>query len=198
MITHPHLAKAMSYKEYKALLESLLAQGKTTGHTQSEEYLGYAKINLQRMARLEKTTVLDDNLKHALSSLTGGFTLVAVTEGWCGDAAQNLPVFDTIAREFPGISLKLLLRDDNPEVMDSYLTNGARAIPKVIALENSSLKELFVWGPRPAILQEEVKDMIARGIPKPERGLVIQKWYNSNKTQALQAELTALIRQNLH
>lgn len=189
----------MTYQAYRSLVETLLAQGKTTGHTQSAEYIDYAKINLQRMARLEKTTTLNETLRQTLSSLKGNHVFLAITEGWCGDASQNLPVFDLIAREFPqAISLKILLRDDNPDVMNNYLTDGARSIPKVVALEKESLQELFVWGPRPVVLQNEVKDMIARGVPKPERGLVIQKWYNSNKTQAIQAELAALISQNMH
>lgn len=184
----------MSYAQYKNLLEDLLAQGKTTGPNQSEEYLGYAKINLQRMHRLEKTTVLGEELRAALSKLTNSYILLGITEGWCGDAAQNLPVFHLIEKEFPAFTLKLILRDEHPQIMDQYLTNGSRSIPKVICLEKSSLHEKFVWGPRPAVLQDIVMQMKKEGKTKSEKGLITQNWYNSDKTRSLQMELVNLVQ----
>lgn len=194
MISHDLLQKAMSYAQYMQLLESLMAQGKTTGSNQSEEYLTYAKINLQRMHRLEKTTSLNEELKAALSAITQPHTWLVITEGWCGDAAQNIPVMHVISQACKNIELKLILRDEHPEVMDQYLTNGARSIPKLICLEKESLKEKFVWGPRPAVLQDIVIQMKNENKPKSEKGLVTQTWYNSDKTKSLQLELQNLLR----
>jgi hypothetical protein len=194
MISPDLLNKAMSYTQYRNLLQDLFAQGKTTGNNQSEEYLGYAKINLQRMQRLEKTTQLSEDLRSALSKITKSYIWLVITEGWCGDAAQNLPVLHLLAQEFKVIELKLILRDEHLEVMDQYLTNGSRSIPKLICLEKDSLKEKFVWGPRPAVLQDIVIQMKKENKPKSEKGLVTQNWYNMDKTRSLQLELLNLVR----
>jgi hypothetical protein len=194
MITEHLLAKTLSYAEYKKLLTDLLVAGKTTGSNQSEEYINYAKINLQRMNRLEKTSEISEELKSQSSRSQSNYYWLVLTEGWCGDAAQNLPVFHLIANLSPTIELKLLLRDEHLEIMDLYLTNGSRSIPKLICLEKSTLKELFVWGPRPAELQKLVLELLAQQVSKEEKSLRVQKWYNNDKTQTLQLELLQLLK----
>jgi hypothetical protein len=194
MITEHLLAKTLSYAEYKKLLTDLLVAGKTTGSNQSEEYINYAKINLQRMNRLEKISEISEELKSQSSRLQSNYYWLVLTEGWCGDAAQNLPVFHLIANLSPTIELKLLLRDEHLEIMDLYLTNGSRSIPKLICLEKTTLKELFVWGPRPAELQKLVLELLAQQVSKEEKSLRVQKWYNNDKTQTLQLELLQLLK----
>lgn len=189
----PYLAKAMDYGQYRNLLQDLMAQGKTTGHTQSEAYLGYAKLNLQRMQRLEKTAELSPEMKQTLSAVRNDLIWLVITEGWCGDAAQNLPYFEKMEQFCPEISLKLILRDDHPELMDRYLTNGARSIPKLICLEKNSGTELFLWGPRPAELQTLVMEMKKNNVSSEEKSLVVQKWYNADKGAQLQKEFIQLI-----
>jgi len=194
MINEQLLSKAFSYADYKKLLEVLLAAGKTTGANQSPEFINYAKLNLQRMNRLEKTSVISEELKSQASRLQSNYYWLVLTEGWCGDAAQNLPVFHLIANLTPTIELKLLLRDEHPEIMDQYLTNGSRSIPKLICLEKTTLQPLFVWGPRPAELQKLVLELLAQQVLKEEKSLRVQKWYNNDKTQTLQHELLQLLK----
>lgn len=183
----------MNYGRYRSLLQDLLAQGKTTGHNQSEQYLGYAKLNLQRMQRLEKTAELTGELMETLGRLKQDLVWLVITEGWCGDAAQNLPFFEKMERACPRISLRLVLRDDNPELMDSYLTNGTRSIPKLICLEKDTLTERFNWGPRPAALQTLVLEMKKNQVSSEEKSLTVQKWYNADKGWSLQKEFIQLI-----
>ncbi|PBQ32219.1 thioredoxin family protein [Sphingobacteriaceae bacterium] len=194
MITKELLDKAMSYAQYRSLLEDLLAHGKTTGPNQSEEYIAYAKINLQRMQRLEKTINLEEDLKKALLNVSGKYLLLIITEGWCGDAAQNLPIFHLIEKTCEAIELKLILRDEHLEIMDRYLTNGARSIPKVIFLDKITLEEKFVWGPRPSALQEIVVQLKKENKSHTEKGLITQNWYNADKTKSLQNEILKLVR----
>jgi hypothetical protein len=198
MINSSDFGKALNYAQYRSLIETLLAEGKSTGLNQSADYLEYSKINLQRMQRIEKTTVLTEEMQELLKTIKGNYTWVVLTEGWCGDAAQNLPALHSIEKACPTIGMKFLLRDKHLSIMDQYLTNGSRSIPKLICLEKESLKELFVWGPRPAKLQELVMEMIKNQVPKSERGIVTQKWYNEDKTLSLQAEFVALIRNFCH
>lgn len=199
MITQEHIDRSITYAAYSKLLKDLMAQGKTTGGNQSEDYINYAKLNLQRMLRLDKTIELTEELKTALSKITSNYTWLVLTEGWCGDAAQNIPVMHFITEACPAIELKLLLRDENLDVMDQYLTDGGRSIPKLICLEKdtsvtSGLKEVFVWGPRPAGAQDLMHELKEKNTPLMEKATIIQKWYNNDKTLSAQAEFLELVR----
>lgn len=189
-----YILKSINYSDYCALLETLLTEGKTTGDNQSEGYLNYAKLNLVRMRRLNKTVVLTDELKNELKKITKKYIWLVITEGWCGDAAQNIPVFYYIEKENPNIELRLILRDENLELMDKYLTNGGRSIPKLICLKKENLEEKFVWGPRPEAVQNLTKQLLEQNVTKEEKSLAIQHWYNNDKTLTLQNEFLELIK----
>lgn len=195
MITHEHLITALTYAEFDTLLHFLLTNKRTTGSNQSAEFVDYGKINLQRMNRVYKTTVLTEEMKAALQKLSRKVVFVIITEGWCGDSAQIVPVFEHMAETCANIELKFLLRDENLDVMDVYLTNGARSIPKLVCIDSNSLEVLFTWGPRPQALQAEVVRLIEAHVSKEEKGIFVQKWYNENKTQAIQHELSQMLVQ---
>lgn len=197
MITKEHIARGMSYVQYNKLLNDLMTQGKTTGTNQSDDFLHYAKLNLQRIHRLDKTVELLPELKTALAKISTPYVWLILTEGWCGDAAQNIPVLHAIEKECPNIELVLLLRDENLDIMDQYLTDGGRSIPKVICLKKDDatgyLKELFVWGPRPEGAQNLMHELRDRHAPYEEKSLAIQKWYNTDKTLTTQHEFLNLV-----
>jgi hypothetical protein len=197
MIKAEDLGRCMDYGAYKELLERLLKEGRTTGHEQGEEKIANAKVNFQRMLRVERDIMLNDELSTALEAVKGKYTWVVITEGWCADTAQQMPVFAEVSAKFPAVSLCLLLRDDNPQVMDQYLTNGTRSIPKLISIERDTLKEVFVWGPRPVELQDMILKLKKENASKEQKGLLLQKWYNTDKTQSLQLELARLVRQHM-
>ncbi len=188
-----YIDKAMNYTQYMDLLEGLMTQGKTTGSNQSEDYLNYAKLNLARMHRLNKTATLSPELKTALQKVNSGFIFLVLTEGWCGDAAQNIPTMHLIEIENKNIELKLVLRDENLELMDKHLTNGGRSIPKLICLEKESLKEVFTWGPRPEAIQQTVLELKEKKASPMEKAEIVHKWYTADKTLSLQKELETLI-----
>lgn len=194
MISANDLEKAFSYAEYRNLLDTLMAQGKTTGPDQSESMVEYGKMNLQRMQRLEKTVELTEELKSALDNLQEEIIFLVLTEGWCGDAAQNVPVFYFMQQYSSKVELKLLLRDENMALIDQYLTNGSRAIPKLICIEKETLKELFVWGPRPAPCQELAMQLKQRHATSKEKGEQVHLWYARDKTQTLQKEFVELLK----
>ena len=193
MITNEHLITALTYAEFDTLLHFLLTNNRTTGSNQTAEFVDYGKINLQRMNRVYKTSVLTDGMKNALQTLSRKVVFVVITEGWCGDSAQIVPVFERMREQCPNIELKFLLRDEHLDIMDLYLTNGARSIPKLVCLDSNSLELLFTWGPRPQALQAEVVRLMEAHVSKEEKGIFVQKWYNDNKTQAIQHELSQLL-----
>ncbi len=187
------LEKAISYPEYRTLVKDLLDKGKSTGPNQSDDLLNYSLLNDKRMKRLDKTIKLTEETIAKLKDLKEPQTWLVLTEGWCGDAAQNLPVIHKIAEQNPNINLKLVLRDENLELMDEFLTNGGRSIPKLIALDKEN-EVISTWGPRPTTATKMVVDY------KNEHGSLdgefkkdLQVWYNKDKGNDVQKDIISFI-----
>jgi len=188
-----HIDRSMSFREYLSLIDDLLADNKTTGPNQSEAMLGYGRLNRQRMARLEKTIVLDDKALGTIAANSRRQIWLILTEGWCGDAAQNIPAIEKAASASDLIETRYVLRDENLELMDEYLTEGARSIPKLIALDADTSEVLFTWGARPTVAQQLFKQRKAEGV---ERALIseeLQRWYNADHGVSVQRELATLV-----
>ncbi|KAB1063960.1 thioredoxin family protein [Salibacter halophilus] len=183
--------KAYTFKSYNELIESLLEENKTTGTNQSEAMINYTQMNQKRMKRWFKTLKLSDEIK-GLNIDGQNQKWLIITEGWCGDAAHNIPGIEMIAREL-GIETRYILRDENPEIIDAYLTNGGRSIPKLIAVDKD-FNELFTWGPRPKECQELYLSLKENGSDWNEILEKVQRWYNSNKGAMLQQEFTQLLK----
>lgn len=189
------LVRVMIYNEYMTLLNELFAEGKTTGPNQSDELLNYAGLNLQRMKRLNKKVELTNELKSVLDNLNRQVEIIIITEGWCGDAAQNLPLFSKIEDYSDKVNLKLVLRDENLELMDQYLTNGGRSIPKAIFYDKNTLEELGSWGPRPEEAQQMVIEF--KKIPNGDYSEFVkqvQLWYAKDKTLSQQKEIALALK----
>ncbi len=184
-----------NYKEFKALVNSLMAEEKVTGNTQTESLLETTKMNMHRMLRIEKTAKLNDDLLKALNNVNTKMTWYVITEGWCGDGSQNLPVLAKMAESNPNITLKFLLRDENPEIMDAYLTNGGKSVPKLICINDNTGEELGTWGPRPQKIQDKVVAFKKENVDAPKSifGKNLHLWYAKDKTQALQEEFVEML-----
>ena len=195
VITRKLLEKSLSYSEYRKLTEKLLSENKTTGPNQSLELLEYTKLNFQRLQRIEKTIALQPELIDILQNLTQPLTWVVLAEAWCGDVAQNLPLIAKMVDSSPSLELFILLRDENPEVMDAYLTNGTRSIPKLICLKQEDLSEKGQWGPRPQpaqnMLLEHKKNPLSS---KAEFTKNLHAWYAKDKGNTLQQEFLQLLK----
>ncbi len=188
-----YLEKAITYDAYTSLISDLLAAGRTTGPDQSEAMIHYTELNQQRMHRVEKSIIILPPAEALIRSISLPQTWLVLTEAWCGDAAHSVPIMHALAALNPLIDLRLLLRDENPELMDRYLTNGvSRSIPKLIGLDTATLEELFTWGPRPKPLQEIFTNLKGEGTEFHLIKEELQRWYNKDKTIAVQQELAAL------
>ena len=185
----------MTFAEYLKLIDDLLAEGKTTGENQSEAMFNYGKLNRQRMKRLEKTIELNDSLKEKAQNINRRMIWLIITEGWCGDAAQNIPAIEKIASQSANVETRYVLRDENLELTDKYLTYNARSIPKLIVLDAETLRELGTWGPRPQTAMDYYFEMKHQGLEKPQMMENMQRWYNQDKEQSLQAEFETLLEQ---
>lgn len=124
-----------------------------------------------------------------------GLRLLVLAEDWCGDASNTVPVLARLADEVPGIELRILRRDEHPEVMDRYLTNGARSIPIVVVLD-AAYRELGHWGPRPSVLQQWVMDHKAT-MPKAQLYPETRKWYARDRGHTTIREVLAVAGMDL-
>jgi len=195
-ITRELIEEAFTYRQYRELIDKLLERGRTTGDKDSEEIIHYTRMNVQRMKRQDKQISLNESLKEKLENLGSNWIWLVITEGWCGDAAQNIPAINKMAEAAPNIELKFILRDEHPEIMDQYLTDGSRSIPKLVCLDAESLEEIGTWGPRPAVIQEKAMQWKEDPeISKEEWAEKLHKWYADNKTEEQQKEFEQLIEE---
>lgn len=185
------LFKSHTYAEYRKLVSDLLVNGQSTGSEQSESLTNYSKLNDARMNRLDKTIKLTDEVISKLENLDHRYIWLVISEGWCGDAAQILPVINKMAlASNKKIDLRIVLRDENEELMNQYLTNGGKAIPKVIVICKEAGIVRADWGPRP----KEASELMANY--KKEFGVIdekiktdLQLWYLADKGISVQEEL---------
>ena len=189
-----YIAKAMDYQRYRELVRQLALMGKSTGPNQSEAMVNYTKLGDRRMVRWEKTFKITDEVQKKLDSLDRQLIFLVLTESWCGDAAASLPIMNKIAEASPNITLKVVLRDESLDLMDAFLTKGARSIPKLIVLDKDNNEIVGEWGPRPSIATQMVEDC------KREHGKLtdefkqeLQVWYNKDKGQNILEDLLKLL-----
>ena len=195
-----HVVKeAFTYAAYRDLISGLLRENKTTGPHQSEAMLQYTHMNLLRMDRLDRTVRLLPEVVGQLHGASFPSVWLVLTEAWCGDAAQSLPVMHAMTAVNPFHEIRLILRDEHPGIMDAFLTDGGRSIPIVLFLDGETMEVQGSWGPRPKDLQAHVqksrKEILAIGDPQEKKlayqGLqtFAQKWYVRDKTVSIQLEL---------
>ncbi|MGL2992499.1 thioredoxin family protein [Flavobacterium sp. TSSA_36] len=188
------LFHSYTYINYRKRVTDLLKEGKSSGNEQSEDLTHYSSLNETRMNRLDKTIKIDPAIAEQLQGLQNEYIWLVLAEGWCGDAAQLLPIMNKMALETDKIDLRVVFRDDNEDLMQHFLTNNARAIPKLIVIEKSTSELVGTWGPRP----KEAAELIINY--KKEHGVVdekaksdLQLWYLHDKGVTTQHEIMSLM-----
>jgi len=194
VIVQKALEKAMDYNTFRTVVDEHTRLGTSTGPNQTEALSNYTMLNQRRLKRLDKTTKLLPEDIAKIQEFKGDVTWLVLTESWCGDAAQTMPVMQKIAELSDGIEVKVVLRDENLELMDEFLYNGGRSIPKLIAIDNANNAIIGDWGPRPSPATKMVNDY------KEEHGKLtaefkqdLQVWYNKDKGQSTVQDLLDLL-----
>lgn len=154
------------------------------------------KLNFQRTSRINKTYNVNNILCEKLKEISLPQLWMLITEDWCGDSAQTVPYIVKISECNPLIELRIILRDNNPDIIDHYLTDGKnRSIPKLVAFDLDG-NELFQWGPRPKEAQELVNKAKAEGKPKEQFLKELHLWYGRNKGKNLEEEFLTIFEDN--
>lgn len=193
-IEQSQLTKTYTYNDYKNLVTTLAEQKSCTGEPTTER-IEATHLNAQRMKRIDKQCVLNPELVNVLKEINKPVTWLLITESWCGDGAQCIPVIAKMAEQNSNINLQLILRDENLTIMDKFLSNGARAVPKLIFIQDKLVKD--VWGARPKRIQDMVLEYkrINPNASHDEFVTTLHLWYAKDKTQSIQIEFTELLRQ---
>jgi thiol-disulfide isomerase/thioredoxin len=186
------------YYMYDAFFQwtrELASKNETSGFDQTDDHKKFTQLNYKRMERWNKTFLLNEELTKVLSALKTKQTWVLITETWCGDSAQLLPGIAKIAAASDGkITLKIILRDNNPEWINAYLTNGTKSVPKLISFDENGT-DFFVWGPRPQGAIDILTHWKANldTIDKDQFHVNLHTWYGKDKGEGLQQEFIKLL-----
>lgn len=187
-----YLQKSISYNQYKQQMAEDLA---LNTDLKIKEYIN---LNQRRMYRVEKTYTPSAEIISQVKGLKHKTYWLILTEHWCGDASQTLPALNAIAELSEGkIEMKLVYRDQNDELMNTYLSNETRSIPKLIQLDEH-FNVTGIWGPRPTVAQKLVKELKSNPATAATYANELHLWYAKNKQQDLEKEVAELLfRANL-
>lgn len=182
----------MNLTAYQQYFSNILEHPTPIQPYDSPDYLNYAKLNWSRQHRWLKLGVLNKDLVALIQNIKKPQTWTIITEPWCGDAAHTQPFMQMLAALNPSITVDYQLRDSPPFLIEQYLTNGTRSIPKLIIADDDH--EIATWGPRPLACQLLYTQMVKDHVDMDVKKIALQKWYNDDKGQSFQLELLALLK----
>ena len=188
------LKGSISYQEYRDLVKTLAEENATTGNDKSETFVRFTKLNEKRMKRWDKTLKVSAAAQKKIVEFEHPITWLVIVESWCGDAAHMVPVLNKIAELNKHINLRIVLRDENLELMDMFLTFGSRSVPKLIMIDDQTGEVLNTYGPRPSEATSYVNRFkVIYGTLTPEFKEDLQHWYNSDKGQNIIDDITDML-----
>lgn len=182
----------MNYNDYKLLFDGILNNSNPVAPYNDEAYMNYVRLNKSRMSRWDKQTLADEHLLTRLKQINQAQHWIIITEPWCGDAAHIVPFLVKMAEQNEKISYDIQLRDSEPFLIENYLTNGTKSIPKFIVRDTKG-NDLLVWGPRPKEAQKVMDNMKTQQVYMDTIKLALQNWYNEDKGKTLCGELAESI-----
>ena len=183
----------LTYDEYRAQWREQKDVSTDDLDVEERRTVHFLNYNWERQARVHDAYTPSDALQEALSGLDAPQYWMMLTEPWCGDSAFLLPVIAEAAATTDAVTLRILLRDDNLDLMDQYLTNGSRSIPKLAAFSETGT-ELFTWGPRPDGAAQRFAELREQHDDKMEVIAQLVEYYEEGAWQEADAELTQAIQ----
>lgn len=183
----------LTYQEYLAEVGRFAGLDPACAATDIErERCAVGPLNLQRMTRIGKTFTPSAETVELMRGISSPQRWMIISEPWCGDSAQSIPIIARIAELSTAVELRCVLRDRHPGVMDLFLTDGARSIPKLVAFSPEG-EILFQWGPRPAGGMAVVAEAKAEGVSKQVREERLHRWFAGDRGAQMEKELRACI-----
>ena len=153
---------------------------------------GESPENRARMETLRRELELEPQVTGFLAALPRRVYVVAIAEDWCGDVRRHVPVLQRLAQAAPELEVRYIAREQHPDVLARFLTNGGEAIPKFIFLSDRWV-ECGNWGPMPAAERILIARGKACGDVGAARALVAQSYQADPGRRVVVEELLALI-----
>ncbi len=182
----------MKFEEYLAKFDEILNAEVPQAPYDDEHFMTYVKLNQSRMNRWLKKQPILPEAREAFSKPLTPQKWIVIAEPWCGDACHIVPFMKLLTDLNPAIDFEVELRDEPPFRIEHYLTNGAKAVPKLI-IQDANGNDLHTWGARPKAAQDFFMKLKADGVSMDEAKTELQNWYNKDAGAALQRELMVLI-----
>ena len=191
------LNNSIDYDNYYRLMQKLVQDKYTTGDVLSDSHVNFTLLNEKCMSRWNKRLKVSNKDKKEIMKFNSEMIWLIISESWCGDAAHILPVLNAVAELNDHFDLRIALRDDNKELMNLFLTDGKRAIPKLIMLNSNTLEVIDSYGPRPFIVTEIVEKFKTKnGQLTSDFEEHLQHWYNQDKGQTIIHDLIDLLEKH--
>jgi hypothetical protein len=173
------------------MTETMTLRERYLGAPEFGEMLATAEKNAELWAAVWRRAVVPEEYVGRVAALGGAWHLLVLSEDWCGDAVNTVPVVARLAELAPNLDLRVLARDENLDLMDAHLTGTSRSIPVVIALDDE-FREHGWWGPRPGELQRWVLGP-GLAMEKGERYREIRTWYARDHGVATLEEVVTML-----
>jgi len=196
-MSHPlardsRILNGLSMDDYVKVMEN---QARLYTHelpAEDAEKLEFTKLNLHRTGRILRTYKVSEDLAELVKAIDDSQLWLVITEPWCGDSAQCLPYIATMADLNPNIKLRMVLRDENLDIIDAFLTEGKRSIPVLVVFDSQD-EVLFTWGPRPAPAQTVFLEAKAEGLEKPGILERLHLFYGRDRGKSIEAEFKQIL-----
>ncbi len=156
-----------------------------------EAFLEIGSSNRELWHELFRRARVSGDVLERARALRRHWHLLVLSEDWCGDAVNTVPVVARLAQLTPGLDLRILARDQNPDLMNTHLTGTSRSIPVVMALDTDFVEHGW-WGPRPAELQAWFLS-VGKAMEKADRYREIRTWYARDRGVSTLNEVIALL-----
>lgn len=188
----PH--DGLSYEEYRSNWKRQLDESPPEDADASERRMHYyLQYNWDRQAHVHEAYSPSEELRSVIRVIEDSQLWMVLTEPWCGDSAFLLPVIAEAASLSEEVTLQILPRDENLDIMDQYLTGGSRSIPKLVTFSEAG-KELFTWGPRPDEAAQKYQSLKQQYDDKNEIIAELLDYYEDGGWREAEEELVAAFR----
>jgi len=156
-----------------------------------ETMLATVTKNVELWTAMWRHARVDEDYVRRVSSLPGRWHLLVLSEDWCGDAVNTVPIVARLVEPCPNVDMRVLARDVNPDLMDAHLTGGSRSIPVIIVLDEA-YEERAWWGPRPTALQRWVSGQ-GQLLEKTARYREARTWYARDRGRTTLDEVVSML-----
>jgi hypothetical protein len=157
-----------------------------------DEFIEQATVHKDLWQSTRRLAPFSDANRDAVETISAPLSLLVLLEDWCGDAIHTVPVVQRLVDANPLLTLRVLKRDENDDLMATHLTGASRAIPVIMVFDADGIERGW-WGPRPTPLQSWVL-LEGRDMEKNDRYKAIRTWYARDRGATTASEVLQLIR----